>query len=102
MSFKVGDWVTWKSQANGSTRVKMGRVVGVVPAKHHKLTYRGLKYYVDGLSPSEVNQQYNTGPIDAGGIGRDHESYLVRVSPPDKSKAKPKLYWPRVVGLKLT
>lgn len=66
-TFKVGDMVTWDSQAAGTLLRKTGRVVEVVPAK----------------TPPAF-RMYST---------RDHESYVVEV-PGKTSRAKPRRYWP--------
>ena len=76
-SFKVGDLVTWRSQAAGSLMQKAGTVVEVVPA--FKI-------------PHDKNF----------GSSRNHESYIVEVVHAAKStrKRKPDRYWPRVVNLR--
>jgi hypothetical protein len=84
------------SQAAGVHKKKEGVVVGIVPAGRRV----GLANYVDGLTEVEVFEQYSTGPIDGAGLARDHESYLIAVEPGLTSMAKPRLYWPRVSGLK--
>ena len=72
--FELGDWVTWKSQAQGYEKSKTGLIVQVIAPHERPL-------------PKQI--------IGAG-WGRNHESYLVRVDPKPGSKAKPKFYWPRV------
>ena len=82
-SFKEGDEVTWSSQANGVSKVKIGEVVEVLPAGKSILKSR----FRDGL--------------DASTIPRDEESYIVCVGPKPGTRAKPKYYWPRVSALSL-
>ena len=55
--FKIGDRVTWSSQAGGRTVTKTGEVVEVVPALERPKT-----------------------KIKGMGFHRDHESYIVRAS----------------------
>lgn len=70
MTFKVGDVVTWDSQADGRWRDKTGTVEQVIAP--------------------------GTRPKGKGwGLGRDHESHVVRVRKGKRSKA----YWPRVAYL---
>lgn len=76
--FTVGQVVMWASQANGSWVIKTGEVTVVVPP---------------GKAP---------GGGDFGIIGRDSESYLVKVTPVGKrGPRKPRIYWPLVSKLKL-
>ena len=93
--FQVGNRVKWTSQAGGYIAEKTGTVVGVVPTGCHY----GLLRHFAPLKPDEVRAIYNTGPIDAGGLARDHESYLVEVKTGKTDAAKKTLYWPRVKGL---
>lgn len=75
--FAVGDFVQWKSQAAGSLTSKSGTVVEVVQPKRTPSTFPNV-----GL--------------------RDHESYIVEVTSPQKPGRKPKKptrYWPLVVHL---
>lgn len=74
--FKLGDQVTWESQADGITRTKIGEVVEVVPAcERPKTQIKGM------------------------GFQRDHESYIVRASKTTDRK-RTALYWPLVRGLR--
>lgn len=76
-SFVIGDLVTWKSQASGSSTTKRGRVIEVVPAQH---------------APSEIS---HTGR-------RDHESYVVEVAAPKKRGGfKRTVYWPNRAHLRV-
>ncbi|VWC79599.1 hypothetical protein BLA39750_01096 [Burkholderia lata] len=80
--FKVGDKVTWVSQAGGHTKVKTGVVEEVV---------------TPGGRPSrEAFESLYT----SNGIGapRKHLSYVVRV-PGATSKAAGAVYWPRAASL---
>jgi hypothetical protein len=74
MSFKIGDRVTWKSQASSYVKVKTGVIEAIVPAGH--------------LPSAEFQRLFRHG---IGGP-RDHESYVVRVR-------QATYYWPRVKGL---
>lgn len=74
--FKLGDPVTWTSQAAGFEKTKTGTIVAVVPPMGNP------RHLVpEGMS------------LDASGLHREHESYLVRVG---NSK---RLYWPVVKRL---
>jgi hypothetical protein len=71
MSMKVGDEVTWTSQAGGSAKRKKGVIVQVVAARS---------------MPEPLPKHYG------GGMWRDHESYVV-----DCRKSlthAPNTYWP--------
>lgn len=70
-SFTVGELVTWKSQAAGSWKTKVGTVIEVVAPKRFPKTLH----------------HYGT---------RDHESYVVLVFPKTKTgvSKKPEKYWP--------
>lgn len=94
--FKLGESVSWKSQAGGSTKKKTGTVVGIVPAGPRKGLF---KYIIPSLSFDEAHQKFNLSPIDCAGLSRNHESYLVSVQDGKTDKAKPKIYWPRVSSL---
>lgn len=80
--FKVGDKVTWVSQAGGHTKVKSGVVEEVVKP--------------GGRPSREAFESLYTG----NGIGapRKHQSYVVRV-PGATSKAAGAVYWPRAASL---
>jgi len=71
---KIGDKVTWESQAGGYRKTKIGEIVDVVPA---------------GNRPSVDNfpDLHKAGV----GWGRNHRSYVVRVGK--------KHYWPIVKNL---
>ena len=95
----LGDTVVWESQANGRTKTKTGIIVGIVPAGRRM----GLLHYIAGaITIGEARTKYATGPIDGGGLARDHESYLVAVKTGKTDAAKLTLYWPRVSALRLT
>ena len=73
---KVGDTVTWKSQAKGNWTVKCGGIVEVVPAnKYPKTPVRGTFSRSRGWLV----------------LTRDHESYVVKVGA--------RHYWPVVSNL---
>lgn len=74
VEMKLGDIVKWQSQANGSTKVKVGKIVAVVPAGQNAVAPVG----------------YSTKNLGFGGP-RNHESYLVA--------AGKLIYWPRVSKL---
>lgn len=83
MGFKIGDKVTWSSQAQGFAREKTGVVVEVVAA---------------GNRPSRKFDDLHKGV--GCGYGRDHDSYVVEVRTGKTDKAKPKHHWPRASALK--
>jgi hypothetical protein len=68
--------VTWESQANGTSKRKVGLVIEVI-------------------APGELPTKH-----EPDGGPRDHESYVVEV-PRSGSKGAlpPKTYWPKVTGL---
>lgn len=82
MNFKLGDEVSWESQANGGMTKKIGNVVEVIPA---------------GVPVSM--SIFKT--LSGGGSPRNHESYVVCVGAKPGSRAQPKYYWPRVSALRL-
>lgn len=81
---KVGDTVKWWS----SYKDKQGQVV-VVLQPGATISRRDLEAGSPDCTASAID----------GGSVRDHESYIVRV--PSGTKAKDKLYWPRVSALEL-
>lgn len=85
-SFKLGDQVTWESGSQGTYTEKVGTVVAVVRPGDDPPFVR----FIDSHS-------YTIG----GGWNRTHRSYLISVPSPADSKAQPRLYWPRVSGLRL-
>ena len=74
---KIGDKVTWQSQAGGDWRSKIGEVVEVVPPNHRPKTKK-----------------------KDNGTPRDHESYVVRAKAVGTRTKTARLYWPRVSKLK--
>lgn len=82
MAFKLGDEVSWTSQANGGFTKKIGVVVEVIPAGKP-------------ISSSKFTT------LSGGGAPRKEESYVVCVGPKPSSRAKPKYYWPRVSALSI-
>jgi hypothetical protein len=86
-TFKIGDKLAWTSQAAGTPLEKVGTVVAVIPPN---------------LNPpvKAVSYRYGASEVAFGwGASRKQESYLVLVSYPG-TKRVPKLYWPRVQGLR--
>lgn len=78
MKFNIGDRVRWTSQAGGHAKEKRGEVVAIVPA---------------GTDARDVvPRDLSDGPMDAYGLPRGEESYIVRV--------KRSAYWPRACHLK--
>lgn len=89
--FKVGDSVTWSSQANGRTITKIGKIISVVPPLKapFRLVYGSTHYALpDGQEIPFSRTNYG------GGLPRGHESYVVSV---DNGKA---YYWPLVSKLR--
>lgn len=84
---KVGDVVSWESQASGAVKKKTGVIVAVVPAKHNARIILG----------DFKDCQWAWG----GGFSRNHESYLVSVKTGKSEEAKKTIYWPRVSSLKM-
>ncbi|PQV79353.1 hypothetical protein BS424_17360 [Cronobacter sakazakii] len=82
MNFKLNDEVKWSSSSNGVTKVKIGVIVEVIPAGVNVRRF-------------ELGRQ-----LDAPGLPRKEESYIVCVGPKPGSRAKPKYYWPRVNALR--
>lgn len=73
--FKVGDKVSWRSQAAGNYATKVGKITKVVPA---------------GVRPIE--------DIGGCGLSRKHESYIVKAEA--SSTGRTRSYWPLVSLLK--
>lgn len=89
ISFKLGDTVTWGSQAGGSYREKTGEIVEVIPPK--------------GRFNSATRDKYPDLFKGAGvGFPRAEVSYIVAVPQGKTGKAKPKHYWPRTSALRLS
>ena len=80
--YKLGDKVTWKSQAGGHAKIKTGIIIKVIPPNHDFLTCI--------RATTEYKLAYG------GGRPRDYESYAVLVK---DSNGKGVLYWPRVSQL---
>jgi len=80
---KLGDTVTWASQAQGVEKTKTGVVVDVVSAKKMPDRERFLSLYKG-----------------AGcGSPRNHESYVIKVDVGKKPGKTFRHYWPRVSAL---
>jgi hypothetical protein len=91
MTFKIGDEATWSSQANGSTKQKICKVIAVVHAGEYP---RGV------ITREHLDPEYNVYTNDViGALPRNHESYIVAVQTP-KGKGRPHIYWPRVSALR--
>ncbi len=82
--FKVGDMVTWSSQANAYWKVKTGKIIVIVPA---------------GKIPDQIGFLHRYIIMFDGWGKRTTESYLVEV-PGKTKKAMPKLYWPHASQLR--
>ncbi len=83
-SFKVGDIVTWRSQAGGVWTQKTGKVVYILKSYQNPIRiwndrFPGHRRMYDGLRPPELSR----------------ESYLVEVSSGNNNNRMPKLYMPR-------
>lgn len=87
--FKLGDSVTWDSQAGGSFREKTGVIVEVIPPKG-KFSNAIREKYLDLFKGAGV------------GFPRPEVSYIVAVPQGKTGKAKPKHYWPRTSALRLS
>jgi hypothetical protein len=74
MSFKIGDQVSWASQANGRTVVKKGAIYEIV---------------APGADPTGIK---------GAGMPRDHESYVVKAFK-ETDRKRTALYWPIVSKL---
>ena len=82
--FKVGDKVRWESQAVGSRTRKEGTIFRVIPSEN----FVSMRKYE------------KTHKVMYDGGYRNHESYLIEVPWAMSSKAKSRLYWPRVSQLR--
>jgi len=89
MSFKLGQTVTWTSQAGGHAKTKTGRVVAVI-AGGRGSGDRASKYIRDAKRSGTHRSCFG------GGWDRNSESYVVEVRDGRTSRAKPILYWPVV------
>ena len=90
--FKVGDVVTWKSQAGGSSTRKTGTVVGIVkqddtPFRLAREKFPGHRMMFDGWRIP--------GKTDA------ERAYFVEVRGGKTDMAKPKLYMPNPANLEM-
>lgn len=88
--FKIGDRVTWSSQAGGYSKQKSGIVVSVVPKGVPVFHHSWLAMTETGVHDRNLDSVRS----------RDHESYIVHV-PTKTGRGKGKLYWPAVNKLKL-
>jgi hypothetical protein len=82
--FKIGDVVTWGSQAAGSWKVKTGAIVAVVPS---------------GSVPDrdKFKKLYKGSGI---GFPRKHESYVVEVYKDPVKMTGHAIYWPLAAKLR--
>jgi hypothetical protein len=96
--FKVGDNVSWESQAAGSLIRKKGKLVAVVPkGVSPRDTDFGKAHNFFMYWGRTTTENYR---IMFDGWPRNHESYLVEVPGGKTAKATSKLYWPRISQLK--
>jgi hypothetical protein len=79
--FSIGNVVTWRSQAQGSAKTKVGKIIEVVPPDTRPST--------DGRPG-----------LNGCGFGRNHVSYIVEVVT-GKQGLGLRHYWPVVSLLKL-
>lgn len=88
-TFKIGAKVTWKSQAGGFTKIKTGKVIGVV---------------MPGAEAADVYYDKFTGNIEASpqfmlhALPRNETSYLVQVERPASAQVI-HVYHPRTSQL---
>jgi hypothetical protein len=84
----VGDWVTWRSQAGGSWKVKTGEVI-----------YSGVKVFSPGhnLLPVELRKEVYAAPSRVM-FDSVSDGVIVRV---EASGRKPRYYSPRLSKLEL-
>ena len=95
-TFHIGNLVTITSQANGSTLIKPGTIVAIVPPNTE--LWRFLQTHEALCEP-----HYDHAPIEKGGRGRKDISYLVAVSVQTRAgtlSKRQRLYWPRVKNLR--
>jgi len=90
VGFKIGDDVTWSSQAHGGWKTKIGKVVAVIPS------YTRVGDVLNAVDAMAQFGMLSRKPLGFGGP-RVHESYLVRVDRPGR---KPLFHWPRVSALR--
>lgn len=81
---RVGDWVSWESQAAGSWTEKRGQIVAEIPA--------GISFWQWKANNGFDTSKYGRG-WDSETNQRKEVSYLVAV-PSKTGRGKPKLYWP--------
>lgn len=88
MSFKVGDVVTWTSQAQGTAKTKTGNVLAIVPPR-----MKAIDVLVNVVTERHAS-------LTGVGMSRNAESYLIEV-PGTTPSSKMRLYWPNVAALSL-
>lgn len=94
--WKIGDMVTWESQANGVKLRKSGTVVGIVPPNVSVWNY---------IEAHAALYTYNFARISGDSGARQVESVLVVVPMRTKSgkeKRRQMLYWPDMRGMRRT
>jgi hypothetical protein len=89
-NFFLGDLVTWRSQSQGSTKGKSGRIVEVVPPHRYP-----SDEWASGIRVYGPFRKSDGKPFS---LTRDHESYIVEVSAGER--ARKRYYWPVVSGLR--
>ena len=87
----IGDKVKWHSQANATKRIKVGIVVGIVPA--------GEQPRMGKLDFSVVPTERHRRNFGLRTLPRNRESYIVSVKEGVTDKAKRVLYRPIHVEL---
>jgi len=88
LDLKVGEPVSWSSQAGGNVRHKTGFVFAEIPSK------------TDAGNVIRAAEQAGTHRSTyGGGIPRNHVSYVI-VVPAKTSKGLPVLYWPVASNLR--
>lgn len=87
---KVGQKVSWRSQASGYWKEKRGEVYLMIPPGRTLRDAIDIALEFKHLNPAAYELQTN-----AWDTGRKHWSALIKVEPQHKSQ-KIKLYWPRI------
>lgn len=92
-TYKVGDAVQWTSQAGGSTKTKVGKVIAVIQGGSNSAE----------RANGEIKKRVRAGTHRSaygGGWARPDVSYVVEVPQGTTGRAKPILYWPVASALK--
>jgi len=93
MKLKIGDSVTWTSQALGFEKTKNGVVVAVAPSGADRLDSSPLAY---------AKEHFPGHKLMFDGTAWEPDGVLVEVRDGKTSRAKPKLYMPRLSKLEKT